>query len=60
MTWTTAPESVQRARALLDQVGRDTSVVPYELAPLCIGEDGHDEVLPRARRWVSQSIRTTA
>lgn len=32
MTWTTAPESVQRARSLLDQVGRELGPVPYELA----------------------------
>jgi hypothetical protein len=32
MTWTTAPDSVARARELLDEVGRDISNMPYELA----------------------------
>lgn len=40
MTWTTDPESVARARALLNEAGRTLGTVPYELALYALVRSG--------------------
>jgi hypothetical protein len=40
MTWTTAPESTDRARALLNEEGRTLGPVPYELALYALVRSG--------------------